>query len=77
MDPAKLNLVDPVERNTIGIPSSGGVAIGFLANNPGVWFMDCLPEVHTSWGLKMVWVVLDGKNPNQKLPPPPADLPKC
>ncbi|KAH9700995.1 hypothetical protein KPL71_024836 [Citrus sinensis] len=77
MDPAKLNLVDHVERNTVGIPSSGGVAIGFLANNPGVWFMHCLPEVHTSWGLKIVLVVLDGKNPNQKLPPPPADLPKC
>ena len=43
----------------------------------GVWFMHCHLEIHTSWGLKMAWVVLDGKLPNQKLPPPPADLPKC
>ncbi|XP_043719005.1 laccase-17-like [Telopea speciosissima] len=76
-DPTNFNLVDPVERNTIGIPSGGWVAIRFLADNPGVWFMHCHLEVHTSWGLRMAWIVLDGKLPNQKLPPPPSDLPKC
>lgn len=76
-DPAKFNLVDPVERNTIGVPSGGWVAIRFLADNPGVWFMHCHLEIHTSWGLRMAWLVLDGKLPNQKLLPPPADLPKC
>ncbi|KAF5744659.1 laccase family protein [Tripterygium wilfordii] len=76
-DPANFNLVDPVERNTVGVPSGGWVAIRFLADNPGVWFMHCHLEVHTSWGLKMAWVVLDGKRPNQKLLSPPADLPKC
>ncbi|KMT18360.1 hypothetical protein BVRB_2g025150 [Beta vulgaris subsp. vulgaris] len=76
-DPAKYNLVDPVERNTVGVPSGGWVAIRFFADNPGVWFMHCHLEVHTSWGLKMAWVVQDGKLPNQKLPPPPSDLPKC
>ncbi|CAK7327631.1 unnamed protein product [Dovyalis caffra] len=67
-DSKNFNLVDPVERNTVGVPSGGWVAIRFLADNP---------EAHTSWGLKMAWVVLDGKLPNQKLLPPPADLPKC
>jgi laccase len=76
-DPAKFNLVDPAERNTVGVPSGGWIAIRFLADNPGVWFMHCHLEVHTSWGLKMAWVVTDGKHPNQKLPPPPSDLPKC
>ncbi|OUZ99275.1 Multicopper oxidase [Macleaya cordata] len=76
-DPAKFNLVDPVERNTVGVPSGGWVAIRFLADNPGVWFMHCHLEVHTSWGLKMAWIVLDGKLPHQKLPPPPSDLPQC
>ncbi|KAK6230969.1 hypothetical protein QUC31_002487 [Theobroma cacao] len=76
-DPANFNLVDPIERNTVGVPSGGWVAIRFLADNPGVWFMHCHLEVHTSWGLKMAWIVLDGKLPNQKLLPPPADLPKC
>ncbi|KAK9190423.1 hypothetical protein WN943_019028 [Citrus x changshan-huyou] len=76
-DPAKFNLVDPAERNTVGVPSGGWVAIRFLADNPGVWFMHCHLEVHTSWGLKMAWIVNDGKGPKQKLPPPPSDLPKC
>ncbi|KAK6942979.1 Multicopper oxidase, type 1 [Dillenia turbinata] len=76
-DPKKFNLVDPIERNTFGVPAGGWVAIRFLADNPGVWFMHCHLEVHTSWGLKMAWIVLDGKLPNQKLPPPPSDLPKC
>ncbi|KAK4419051.1 Laccase-17 [Sesamum alatum] len=76
-DPAKFNLVDPAERNTVGVPSGGWVAIRFLADNPGVWFMHCHLEVHTSWGLKMAWIVMDGNRRNQKLPPPPSDLPKC
>ncbi|KAI3474110.1 hypothetical protein Pfo_028898 [Paulownia fortunei] len=76
-DPKNFNLVDPIERNTVGVPSGGWVAIRFLADNPGVWFMHCHLEVHTSWGLKMAWLVLDGKLPNQKLLPPPKDLPKC
>ncbi|XP_031276856.1 laccase-17-like [Pistacia vera] len=76
-DPANFNLVDPAERNTVGVPSGGWVAIRFLADNPGVWFMHCHLEVHTSWGLKMAWIVMDGKRPKQKLPPPPSDLPKC
>lgn len=76
-DPSNYNLVDPVARNTIGVPAGGWVAIRFRADNPGVWFMHCHFEVHMSWGLRMAWLVLDGKLPNQKVPPPPADLPKC
>ncbi|KAL3531804.1 hypothetical protein ACH5RR_005325 [Cinchona calisaya] len=76
-DPAKFNLVDPAERNTVGVPSGGWIAIRFLADNPGVWFMHCHLEIHTSWGLKMAWIVQDGKGRKQKLPPPPSDLPKC
>lgn len=37
-DPSKFNLVDPVERNTIGVPAGGWVAIRFLADNPGKIF---------------------------------------
>ncbi|GAA0147628.1 oxidase [Lithospermum erythrorhizon] len=76
-DPKNFNLVDPVERNTVGVPPGGWVGIRFFADNPGVWFMHCHLEVHTSWGLKMAWLVLDGKLPNQKLLPPPSDLPMC
>ncbi|GAU38801.1 hypothetical protein TSUD_163760 [Trifolium subterraneum] len=43
----------------------------------GVWFMHCHLEIHTSWGLRMAWIVLDGFESNQKLQQPPSDLPKC
>ncbi|PRQ34175.1 putative laccase [Rosa chinensis] len=76
-DPSSFNIVNPVERNTVGVPSGGWVAIRFLADNPGVWLMHCHFDIHLSWGLRMAWIVQDGKLPNQKLPPPPSDLPKC
>lgn len=34
-DPAKYNLVDPPERNTVGVPTGGWTAIRFRADNPG------------------------------------------
>lgn len=49
----------------------------WLIDVAGVWFMHCHLEVHTTWGLKMAFVVDNGKGPNQSLLPPPADLPKC
>ncbi|XP_060202254.1 laccase-4-like [Lycium barbarum] len=76
-DPKNFNLVDPVERNTVGVPAGGWVAIRFRADNPGVWFMHCHLEVHTTWGLKMAFLVDNGKGPNESLLPPPKDLPKC
>ncbi|XWS74215.1 hypothetical protein CRYUN_Cryun02cG0196800 [Craigia yunnanensis] len=33
-DPKNFNLIDPVERNTVGVPSGGWIAIRFLADNP-------------------------------------------
>ncbi|GLJ51123.1 hypothetical protein SUGI_1088310 [Cryptomeria japonica] len=75
-DPSNFNLVDPPERNTVGVPSGGWVALRFLADNPGVWFMHCRLELHTSWGLKMAWIVLNGNGGrSQSLLPPPKDLP--
>ncbi|KAI4299453.1 hypothetical protein L6164_032913 [Bauhinia variegata] len=76
-DPKSFNLVDPVERNTVGVPNGGWVAIRFRANNPGVWFMHCHLEVHTTWGLKMAFLVDNGEGPPQSLLPPPYDLPEC
>ncbi|KAJ7947622.1 Laccase [Quillaja saponaria] len=76
-DRKEFNLVDPVERNTVGVPSGGWAAIRFRADNPGAWLMHCHFDIHQSWGLRMVWIVLDGKHPDQKLSPPPSDLPRC
>jgi laccase len=38
-DPANFNLIDPAERNTVGVPSGGWVAIRFLADNPGSLYL--------------------------------------
>jgi laccase len=35
-DPAKFNLVDPPERNTVDVPTGGWTAIRFRADNPGM-----------------------------------------
>ncbi|KAK6150877.1 hypothetical protein DH2020_015809 [Rehmannia glutinosa] len=76
-DPAKYNLVDPPERNTAGVPTGGWTSIRFRADNPGVWFLHCHLELHTGWGLKTAFVVEDGPRPDQKILPPPNDLPPC
>lgn len=36
-DPAEYNLVDPIERNTVGVPTGGWTAIRFRADNPGIY----------------------------------------
>jgi laccase len=37
-DPKGLNLVDPLEVNTFGVPKKGWLAIRFVANNPGIFY---------------------------------------
>ncbi|KAJ4850537.1 sphingosine N-acyltransferase lac1 [Turnera subulata] len=76
-DPAKYNLVDPPERNTVAVPMGGWAAIRIKADNPGVWFIHCHLEEHTSWGLATAFVVQNGQGPSQSLLPPPPDLPSC
>lgn len=50
-DPANFNLVDPIERNTVGVPSGGWVAIRFLADNPGEHERIKLYENYTEKGM--------------------------
>lgn len=76
-DPKYYNLVDPPERNTVAVPIGGWAAIRINADNPGVWFIHCHLEEHTSWGLAMGFIVQSGPKPSQCLLPPPHDLPPC
>lgn len=76
-DPKNYNLVDPPERNTVAVPMGGWAAIRLIADNPGVWFIHCHLDEHTSWGLATALIVNDGKRPGERLPPPPTDLPSC
>ncbi|MED6191839.1 sphingosine N-acyltransferase lac1 [Stylosanthes scabra] len=76
-DPGNYNLVDPPERNTVGVPKGGWAAIRLKADNPGVWFVHCHLEEHTTWGLAMAFIVKDGPSPSQSLLPFPQDFPSC
>ncbi|CAL4979169.1 unnamed protein product [Urochloa decumbens] len=76
-DVARYNLVDPQVKNTVLVPRLGWVAIRFVADNPGVWYMHCHFEYHMSMGMVAVFIVEDGSSPDTSLPPPPADYPKC
>ncbi|KAL2467973.1 Laccase-14 [Forsythia ovata] len=76
-DPLNYNLVDPPLRNTIAVPINGWTAIRFKANNPGVWFMHCHFERHLTWGMDTVFIVRNGKHPEERLLPPPPDMPPC
>uniref|UniRef100_A0A2P2IRF7 Laccase n=1 Tax=Rhizophora mucronata TaxID=61149 RepID=A0A2P2IRF7_RHIMU len=76
-DTQNFNLVDPVERNTDAVPTGGWIALRFRADNPGVWFLHCHLDVHTSWGLKMAFLVDNGKGPDESILQPPSDLPQC
>ncbi|KAG9447508.1 hypothetical protein H6P81_013636 [Aristolochia fimbriata] len=76
-DPARYNLVDPPERNTVAVPSGGWAALRLKADNPGVWYVHCHLEAHTTWGLAMAFVVENGPGDSQSILPPPKDLPLC
>ncbi|RVW78072.1 Laccase-14 [Vitis vinifera] len=76
-DRKKFNLVDPPEVNTIGVPTNGWAAIRFRADNPGVWFMHCHLERHSSWGMDTVLIVKNGRTRLSSMLPPPRQLNPC
>ncbi|KAJ8773960.1 hypothetical protein K2173_009391 [Erythroxylum novogranatense] len=76
-DTPNFNLVDPPSRNTIGTPPGGWVAIRFVADNPGIWFLHCHIDTHLVWGLDMALLVENGAGYLQAVQPPPLDLPQC
>ncbi|XP_010937049.1 putative laccase-9 [Elaeis guineensis] len=76
-DPESYNLVDPPLENTVGVPKNGWAAIRFRATNPGVWFMHCHLDRHSSWGMDAVFIVKNGASPQARLLPPPSNMPPC
>ena len=71
------NLVDPLLKNTVQVPRLGWAVVRFVADNPGAWFMHCHFEFHIAMGMATVFEVANGATPEDTLPPPPSDLPKC
>ncbi|WVZ14396.1 hypothetical protein V8G54_011962 [Vigna mungo] len=76
-DPKCYNLIDPPEVNTIGLPKNGWLAMRFVANNPGVWYMHCHLERHASSGMDTVLIVRDGGTMQTSMVPPPKYMPPC
>ncbi|XP_059590863.1 laccase-15 isoform X2 [Vitis vinifera] len=76
-DPLGYNLVDPPYRNTVTVPKNGWSTIRFKADNPGVWFMHCHLDRHLTWGMDMVFIVRDGDQWDERMLPPPPDMPPC
>ncbi|KAL6962592.1 laccase [Sarracenia purpurea var. burkii] len=76
-DPSTYNLVDPPEINTVGVPKNGWAAIRFVADNPGVWFMHCHLERHSSWGMDTVIIVKNGTTAETSMLEPPTALNPC
>ncbi|KAG7942854.1 hypothetical protein I3843_15G007900 [Carya illinoinensis] len=75
--PKTYNLKDPPEVNTVALPRNGWVAIRFIANNPGVWFLHCHLERHASWGMGTVLIVKNGPTKETSIRPPPPNMPRC
>ncbi|GLU06874.1 hypothetical protein SLE2022_238620 [Rubroshorea leprosula] len=76
-DPSTYNLVDPPSQNTVSVPVQGWTTIRFKANNPGVWFMHCHFDRHAVWGMDTAFIVKNGTSTEEKLLPPPSDMPPC
>uniref|UniRef100_A0A2N9H4X4 Plastocyanin-like domain-containing protein n=1 Tax=Fagus sylvatica TaxID=28930 RepID=A0A2N9H4X4_FAGSY len=76
-DPKSYNLIDPPEVNTFGVPKNGWLAIRFIADNPGVWFLHCHLERHASWGMNTVLIVKNGGTSATSIRPPPKYMPPC
>ncbi|XP_058188873.1 laccase-14-like [Rhododendron vialii] len=76
-DPKGYNLKDPPEINTVGVPKNGWAAVRFKADNPGVWFMHCHLERHSSWGMDMAFIVKNGTTRKTSIRRPPRYLNPC
>jgi FtsP/CotA-like multicopper oxidase with cupredoxin domain len=49
----KLNLVNPVMKDTVSVPRRGYVVLRFRADNPGVWMLHCHVLFHQGSGMAM------------------------
>ncbi|TXG53190.1 hypothetical protein EZV62_022359 [Acer yangbiense] len=76
-DPDNYNLIDPPEVNTIQLPKKGWAAIRFVADNPGVWFLHCHFERHTTWGMAVAIIVKNGGTTSTSMRPRPTYMPPC
>lgn len=49
-----LNLINPIRKDTIMIPTGGYAVIRIQTDNPGKWFMHCHVELHALSGMALI-----------------------
>ncbi|PKI73467.1 hypothetical protein CRG98_006048 [Punica granatum] len=77
-DPHHYNLENPPLVYTFGVPKNGWLAIRFVADNPGVWFIHCHLERHSSWGMDTVLIVKNCTTEEATcMRPQPDYMPPC
>jgi multicopper oxidase len=52
--PESLNLIDPVEKDSINIPAKSTMVVQWVTTNPGHWFFHCHIEWHLATGMARV-----------------------
>lgn len=53
-EPGRLNLRDPVQKDSINVPAGKTIVLQWVANNPGKWFFHCHIEWHLATGMARV-----------------------
>lgn len=53
-EPDKLNLTDPVKKDSVNIPAGKTIVLQWTTNNPGHWFYHCHIEWHLATGMARV-----------------------
>ncbi|XP_014240579.1 laccase-4-like [Cimex lectularius] len=62
-----------IQKDTVGIPSSGYAIVRFFADNPGFWFMHCHYLFHLDMGMSATLQVGELED----IPSVPSNIPKC
>jgi FtsP/CotA-like multicopper oxidase with cupredoxin domain len=57
-----LNLLNPLKKDTVYVPSMGYVVLRFRANNPGLWLLHCHVLWHQSVGMGMAFQIGGSSN---------------
>ncbi|TVY35010.1 Oxidoreductase [Lachnellula occidentalis] len=64
----KLNLVNPIKKDTVSVPRRGYVVLRFKADNPGIWMFHCHVLFHHASGMAM-GVLVDADEEHAQVDP--------
>ncbi|KAL4229074.1 hypothetical protein ACF0H5_012113 [Mactra antiquata] len=68
-----LKISKAVRKDTVTVPGKGYVIVRFKADNPGLWFIHCHLEIHST--IRGMGILLNDSFSH--VPPPPYGFPEC